>query len=96
MSETNEIMVNNEEAIEEVTEEIASKSSGKGLKIAAGVGLTILIGGLAVKYVVLPTVAKIKAKKQNSGVVDTEFTELDGNEEQGASDSEEPESGDEN
>lgn len=79
--EANEIMVNNEEVVDEVTEEIAKKSSGKGLKIAAGVGLTILIGGLAVKYIVMPTVAKIKAKKQDSNVVDGEFTEVDGEEE---------------
>lgn len=79
--ETNEIMVNNEEAVEEVAEEIVKKSSGKGLKIAAGIGLTILIGGLAVKYVVLPTVAKIKAKKQGSYTVDEEYMENDGDDE---------------
>lgn len=60
--ETNEIM-ENEEVIE-TTEEIAKAGSGKGLKIMAGVGLTVLVGGLLCKYVVIPAVAKYKAHKQ--------------------------------
>ena len=53
------------------------KSSGKGFKIAAGVGLAIVLGGLAIKYVVIPTANKIKAKKQqDSDVIDGEFEEV--------------------
>lgn len=66
--EPNEMMVNEEvvETATEATEEIVKKSSGKGFKIAAGVGLVIVIGGLAVKYVIIPTANKIKAKKQQN------------------------------
>lgn len=71
--EPNEMMVNEEvvETATEATEEIVKKSSGKGFKIAAGVGLVIVVGGLAVKYVIIPTAEKIKAKKyQNSATID--------------------------
>ena len=60
--ETNEIM-NNEEVIE-VTEGIATASSGKGLKIAVGIGLAVLASGLAYQYIIKPMVVKIKAKKE--------------------------------
>lgn len=77
--EPNEMMVNEEvvETATEATEEIVKKSSGKGFKIAAGVGLAIVLGGLAIKYVVIPTANKIKAKKQqDSDVIDGEFKEV--------------------
>lgn len=77
--EPNEMMVNEEvvETATEATEEIVKKSSGKGFKIAAGVGLAIVLGGLAIKYVVIPTANKIKAKKQqDSDVIDDEFEEV--------------------
>ncbi len=77
--EPNEMMVNEEvvETATEATEEIVKKSSGKGFKIAAGVGLAIVLGGLAIKYVVIPTANKIKAKKQqDSDVIDGEFEEV--------------------
>ena len=77
--EPNEMMVNEEvvETATEATEEIVKKSSGKGFKIAAGVGLAIVLGGLAIKYVVIPTADKIKAKKQqDSDVIDGEFEEV--------------------
>lgn len=69
--EPNEMMVNEEvvETATEATEEIVKKSSGKGFKIAAGVGLAIVLGGLAIKYVVIPTANKIKAKKQQDSDV---------------------------
>lgn len=73
--EPNEMMLNEEvvETATEATEEIVKKSSGKGFKIAAGVGLVIVVGGLAVKYIIIPTANKIKAKKQqNSAPIDTE------------------------
>ena len=77
--EPNEMMVNEEvvETATEATEEIVKKSSGKGFKIVAGVGLAIVVGGLAVKYVIIPTANKIKAKKQqDSDVIDGEFEEV--------------------
>lgn len=77
--EPNEMMVNEEvvETATEATEEIVKKSSGKGFKIVSGVGLAIVLGGLAIKYVVIPTTNKIKAKKQqDSDVIDGEFEEV--------------------
>ena len=77
--EPNEMMVNEKVVgtATEATEEIVKKSSGKGFKIAAGVGLAIVLGGLAIKYVVIPTANKIKAKKQqDSDVIDGEFEEV--------------------
>lgn len=72
--ETNEIM-ENEEVIE-TTEEIVKTGSGKGLKIVAGVGLTVLVGGLLCKYVVIPAVAKYKARKQEQQIIiDAEETD---------------------
>lgn len=68
--ETNEIM-ENEEVIE-TTEEIAKAGSGKGLKIAAGVGLTVLVGGLLCKYVVMPAIAKYKVRKAEQQAINAE------------------------
>lgn len=80
--ETMEIM-NNEEVIE-TTEEIINASSGKGFKVAAGVGLTVFAGVAAYKYVVKPIVAKIKARKEQQEedkVVDiAEFRETESEE----------------
>lgn len=59
---TNEIMVNEE--VIETTEGIATAGSGKGFKKAAGVGLIVLGGFVAYKFVIKPVVAKIKTKKE--------------------------------
>ena len=78
--EPNEMMVNEKVVgtATEATEEIVKKSSGKGFKIAAGVGLAIVLGGLAIKYVIIPTANKIKAKKQqNSTPIDVEAEVVD-------------------
>jgi len=71
---TNEIMVNGE--VIEVTEEIATASSRKGNKVAVGVGLVVLGGVAAYKYIIKPMVAKIKAKKEQQKM-DAEFDELE-------------------
>ena len=85
--EANEIMRNEEvtEAVETATEEIVSKSSGSKFKTAAIGGLTVLIGGLVVQYVVIPTVVKIKNNRRNSGA-DFEELPVAGNEEVNGSD----------
>ena len=64
--DTNEIMVNEE--VIEMTEGIATASSGKGFKVTAGVGLRVLGGFVAYKYVIKPIIAKIKAKKEQQGI----------------------------
>jgi len=77
--DTNEIMVNEE--IIETTEGIATAGSGKVFKVVAGVGLTVLGGFVAYKYVIKPVIAKIKAKKEqqmiNAGVYDFDDAEID-------------------
>lgn len=64
--DTNEIMVNEE--VIEVTEEIATAGSGNGIKMAAGIGLAVLGGVVAYKYLVKPMVVKIKAKKEQQRI----------------------------
>lgn len=56
-------IMESEEAIEAV-EEIA-KTSGKGWKIAAGFGLTAIVGVLAYRYAYKPIMRKIKEKKKS-------------------------------
>lgn len=70
--DANEIMTNEE--VVEVTEEILTTDSGKALKVTAGIGLAILVGGLAYRYILKPTIAKIKAKKDESTIDDGEPT----------------------
>ena len=72
--DTNEIMANEE--VIEVTEEIATASSGNGIKMAAGIGLVVLGGVAAYKYIVKPMVVKIKAKKERQAM-EEEFVKID-------------------
>ena len=53
--DTNEIM-NNE--VIETTEEIVKTSSGKALKVAGGIGLAVIAGVVAYKYIVKPMAEK--------------------------------------
>ena len=63
---TNEIMVNE---VIETTEGIATASSGKGIKTAAGIVSLAVLGGVAAyRFIVKPMVAKIKAKKEQQGI----------------------------
>ena len=74
--ENNEILTNEE--VMETTEEIVNASSGKGLKVAAGIGLAVLAGVVAYKYIGKPLLAKIKAKKEETQeITDVEFNESD-------------------
>ncbi len=66
--ETNEIMTNEE--VMETTEEIAKVSSANGFKKAAIFGLVFIAGYVAGKYIIDPTVARIKARKQNKQMVE--------------------------
>lgn len=74
--DTTEMMVNNE--VLEATEEIATAGSGKGFKMVAGIGLAVLVGGMAYRYIAKPMIAKIKARKeaqaQEAIVLNTEDT----------------------
>ena len=64
--ETNEIMTNEE--VIETTEEIAKAGSGKAFKVTVVLGLGVLAGVLAYKYIVKPMVAKIKAEKEQQKI----------------------------
>ena len=84
--ETNEIMTNeNMENTIETTEEIVKSSSGKGVKIVAGIGIAVLVSGLAYKFVVKPTMAKMKARKEErmeeNVVFDADYEEVNDEEE---------------
>lgn len=57
MENNNEIM--NEDVIE-TTEEIAKTNSGNGFGKVATIGLAMIAGGLAYKFVVVPAAARFK------------------------------------
>ena len=56
----NEIM--NNEVIEAAEEVIENTGMSKGVKIAAGIGLSVVVGVTIYKYVVKPVVANIKTR----------------------------------
>ena len=55
-------IIKNEDVVK-VTEEITNACLKKGIKVTAGIGAAIIVGGLAYKFIVKPTAEKIKAKK---------------------------------
>lgn len=63
----NEIMTSEE--VIEAAEEITSTGAGKALKVAAGIGLAVLVGGIAYRYIVKPVMARVKGKKAQSEMV---------------------------
>ncbi len=58
--ENTEIM--NNDVIEATEEVIENTGMSKGIKIAAGVGLSVIVGYVLYKYVAKPVVANIKAR----------------------------------
>lgn len=70
--ETNEVM-NNEEVMD-TTEEIVKAASKGGFSKVATIGVAMIAGGLAYKFVVAPVVGKLKEIKARKGfrVVDNE------------------------
>ena len=58
--ENTEIM--NNDVIEATEEVIENTGMSKGVKIAAGVGLSVVVGYVLYKYVAKPVVANIKAR----------------------------------
>lgn len=59
--ENNEQIMNN--VVENSTEELGTKNSGKVGKAIFGAGVAALIGGTVYKYVIKPIIQKHKAKK---------------------------------
>ena len=58
--ENNAIMSN--EVIETTEEVIENTGMSKGIKIAAGVGLSVIVGFVVYKYVAKPVIANIKTQ----------------------------------
>lgn len=52
----------NNEVIEATEEVIKNTGMNKGVKIAAGIGLSVVVGYVVYKYVAKPVVANIKAQ----------------------------------
>lgn len=77
--ETKEIM-NNEEVID-TTEEIVKAASKGGFSKVTTIGVAMIAGGLAYKFVVAPAVSKLKEMKARKGfrVVENETTVEDEN-----------------
>lgn len=77
--ETKEIM-NNEEVMD-TTEEIVKIASKGGFSKVTTIGVAMIAGGLAYKFVVAPAVSKLKEMKARKGlrVVENETTVEDEN-----------------
>lgn len=77
--ETKEIM-NNEEVMD-TTEEIVKAASKGGFSKVTTIGVAMIAGGLAYKFVVAPAVSKLKEMKARKGlrVVENETTVEDEN-----------------
>lgn len=72
--ETNEIM-NNEEVMD-TTEEIVKTASKSGFSKVTTIGVAMIAGGLAYKFVIAPAVGKLRAMKAHKGfhVVENDTT----------------------
>lgn len=70
MENNNEIM--NEDVIE-TTEEIVKTSSGNGFGKVATIGLAMIAGGLAYKFVVEPAAARFKAWRKTRQAIPVDF-----------------------
>ena len=77
--ETNEIM--NNEKVMDTTEEIVKTASKEGFSKVATIGVAMIAGGLAYKFVVAPVVGKLKEMKARKGfrVVDVVVETVDEN-----------------
>lgn len=70
MENNNEIM--NEDVIE-TTEEIVKTSSGNGFGKVATIGLAMIAGGLAYKFVVAPAAARFKEWRKTRQAIPVDY-----------------------
>ena len=70
----NEIM--NNEVVEATEEVIENAGLSKGVKIAAGIGLSVVVGVVVYKYVAKPVIANIKAQIEQKKMAAEENTVL--------------------
>ncbi len=68
----NEIM--NNEVVEATEEVIENAGLSKGVKIAAGIGLSVVVGVVVYKYVAKPVIANIKAQIEQKKMAAEEKT----------------------
>lgn len=68
----NEIM--NNEVVEATEEVIENAGLSKGVKIAAGIGLSVVVGVVVYKYVAKPVIANIKAQIEQKKMAAEENT----------------------
>ena len=72
---TNEIVTTNEQLIE-TAEEMIKTDSNKGFNVAIGIGLSLLVCGVAYKCAVKPIMSKIKSKKKEEIVDEVDENEV--------------------
>lgn len=76
----------NNEVIEATEEVIENTGMSKGMKIAAGIGLSVVVGVVVYKYVAKPVIANIKAqinqKKMATAEQEMYVDESDGSDEE--------------
>lgn len=70
--ENTEIM--NNEVIEATEEVIENTGMSKGVKIAAGIGLSVIVGVVVYKYVAKPVIANIKTQIEQKKMAAAEQT----------------------
>jgi flagellar biosynthesis/type III secretory pathway M-ring protein FliF/YscJ len=68
-------IINTEEIMEEAVETVETNSR-KALKVAAGAGAVLLVGGLIYKFIAKPLIAKRKAKKDKSDMIEVEAVDI--------------------
>jgi hypothetical protein len=64
----------NNEVIEATEEVIENTGMSKGVKVAAGIGLSVVVGVIVYKYVAKPVIANIKAQIEQKKMAAEEQT----------------------
>lgn len=64
----------NNEVIEATEEVIKNTGMSKGIKVAAGIGLSVVVGVIVYKYVAKPVIANIKAQIEQKKMAAEEQT----------------------
>lgn len=71
----NEIM--NTEVVESTEEIIENAGMNKSVKIAAGIGASVVVGVLLYKYVAKPVIANIKARIKQKKIIEEDAVIMD-------------------
>lgn len=70
----NNTEIMNNEVIEATEEVIENTGMSKGIKVAAGIGLSVVVGVIAYKYVAKPVIANIKTQIEQKKMAAEEQT----------------------